>query len=335
MSMLQKLINKELKMEKVVMFAKARTLPIGSIRKHGGSLYKKTAKGWMRVKKKGHVAKDKPVAEKKPQVNDIYTRILNRQKEMDKKYAPLKGMKVKTPDGQEWEFQQTNDLGIPYFSMVKKNIVQKKQFTIAHLYSKEWADKTLSELQKKSITVKKKKVQTIKEPWEMKQKEWIDGHIKSPGMHREHIRRALLQGKSVPSEVLKDYPGLKKPQIAKKKAIKKPTNTVKTTRQTQKVRAKSSVKPKTVKQPIKKKKSIAKKPIKKKVTLRTVTEQYQEKIKQLSIMNRPGRLIYKKMIQQAIKDKDKEQLKLIFKDIDNWLLRNKQFKKKKNIRTAR
>ena len=52
-------------------------------------------------------------------------------------------------------------------------------------------------------------------------------------------------------------------------------------------------------------------------------------------MNKPGRLIYKKMIQQAIKNKDKEELKLIFKDIDSWLLRNKQFKKKKNIRTGR
>ncbi len=345
-------------MEKVVMFAKAKILPIGSIRKHGGSLYKKTAQGWKRVKKKGHVAKDKPTVkkkhtastggssiteshkhgayvaignsidymglkktkesiqrglevndystnagayvlnkfklhvvndiikkgnkslykkkvdiafkenakvvaiargekkpqttkktihqtqkvrvksrvkpktikqpiEKKPISNDIYTRVLERQKKMDKKYVSLKGMKVKTLDGQKWEFQKTNDLGIPYFSKVKNNVTQKKQFTLAK-YDKEWADKTL-------VTIKNK----------------------------------------------------------------------------------------------------TKQPTEKKVTLRTITEQYQDKIKQLSIMNKPGRLIYKRMIQQAIKDKDKEQLKLIFKDIDNWLIRGKNFKKKKNIRRGR
>ena len=169
-------------MEKVVMFAKAKILPIGSVRKHGGSLYKKTAQGWKRVKKKGHIVKDKSIEKK----------------------------------------------------------------------------------------IEKKRLQTIKKP-----------------------------SKSVA--------------------------------QTQKVRVKPRVKPEMVKQPIAKKISN----IKKKVTLRTITEQYQDKIKQLSIMNKPGRLIFKKMIQQAIKDKDKEQLKLIFKDIDSWLFRNKQFKKKKNIRKKR
>ncbi len=355
------------------MFAKARTLPIGSVRKHGGSLYKKTAQGWKRVKKKGHTVKDKLTIEKKKKlgmmsiteshkqgayvsignsidymglkktkesierslkvndfstnasvhyfykfklyvINDIikkgnkspykkkvdvawkanakvvmearrgekavekekakmlpefskdeiknysktfsvekkkpsdtYTKILNRQKEMDKKYAPLKGMKIKTVDGQEWEFQKTNDIGVPYFSMVKGKTTQKKQFTLAQ-YGKEWANEILS------------KLQTIK----------------------------------------------------------------KTPRQASKARVKTRVKSKTVKQPTKKK-----------TTLRTVTEQYQDKIKKLSIMNKPGRLIFKKMIQQAIKDKAKKQLKLIFEDIDSWLLRNKTFKKKKNIRKER
>lgn len=49
-----------------------------------------------------------------------------------------------------------------------------------------------------------------KEPWQMTQKEWVDGHIKSPGMHREHIRLAIKAGKPVPAEVLKDYPELVK-----------------------------------------------------------------------------------------------------------------------------
>lgn len=50
-----------------------------------------------------------------------------------------------------------------------------------------------------------------KEPWEMRQSEWTDGHIKSPGMHREHIRLALAAGKAVPSEVLAEYPDLAPP----------------------------------------------------------------------------------------------------------------------------
>ena len=47
-----------------------------------------------------------------------------------------------------------------------------------------------------------------KQPWQMTQKEWIDGHIKSPGMHRESVRLALSEGKPVPPEVLKNYPEL-------------------------------------------------------------------------------------------------------------------------------
>ena len=52
-----------------------------------------------------------------------------------------------------------------------------------------------------------------KQPWEMRQKEWTDGHIKSPGMHFEHVRQALAAGKHVPQEVLDDYPQLAKPAI--------------------------------------------------------------------------------------------------------------------------
>ncbi len=50
-----------------------------------------------------------------------------------------------------------------------------------------------------------------KEPWEMKQSAWTDGHIKSPGMHRERVRRALAAGKTVPPEVLEKYPDLANP----------------------------------------------------------------------------------------------------------------------------
>lgn len=49
-----------------------------------------------------------------------------------------------------------------------------------------------------------------KEPWQMTQREWIDGHVKSPGMHREHVRLAISAGKPVPPEVLKDYPEFQK-----------------------------------------------------------------------------------------------------------------------------
>jgi hypothetical protein len=46
------------------------------------------------------------------------------------------------------------------------------------------------------------------EPWQQKQADWIDGHVKSPGLHREHVRQALEQGKPVPEDVLADYPDL-------------------------------------------------------------------------------------------------------------------------------
>ena len=48
----------------------------------------------------------------------------------------------------------------------------------------------------------------MKEPYEITQEEWVDGHIKSPGMHREHVRRAILDGKAIPKEVMIDYPCL-------------------------------------------------------------------------------------------------------------------------------
>jgi len=48
-----------------------------------------------------------------------------------------------------------------------------------------------------------------KEPWEMKQADWIDGHIKSPAMHKEHVKIALSENKPVPDAVLVEYPDLK------------------------------------------------------------------------------------------------------------------------------
>ena len=39
-------------MEKLLAIAKAKALPLGSVRKHGKSFYKKTAKGWKRVSTK-------------------------------------------------------------------------------------------------------------------------------------------------------------------------------------------------------------------------------------------------------------------------------------------
>jgi hypothetical protein len=47
-----------------------------------------------------------------------------------------------------------------------------------------------------------------KEPWQMLQSEWVDGRIKSPAMHKEHVKRALKRGETVPAEVLADYPDL-------------------------------------------------------------------------------------------------------------------------------
>ena len=49
-----------------------------------------------------------------------------------------------------------------------------------------------------------------KQPWQLTQKEWVDGKVKSPAMHREHVEQALNKGFTVPPEVLKDYPDLEK-----------------------------------------------------------------------------------------------------------------------------
>ena len=51
-----------------------------------------------------------------------------------------------------------------------------------------------------------------KQPWEIPRDEWVDHHIKSPGMHMEHVRRALAKGEAVPAEVLADYPEFKPTQ---------------------------------------------------------------------------------------------------------------------------
>lgn len=48
----------------------------------------------------------------------------------------------------------------------------------------------------------------VKEPWQQTKAEYVDGHYRSPGMHREGVRLALERGEAVPAEVLADYPGL-------------------------------------------------------------------------------------------------------------------------------
>ena len=73
---------------------------------------------------------------------EIYHRIKIEQIRMNKKYASLKGIRVITFNGEEWEFQKTNDLGVPYFSKVRKKIVQKKLFTLDK-FDKKWLEDKL------------------------------------------------------------------------------------------------------------------------------------------------------------------------------------------------
>ena len=47
-----------------------------------------------------------------------------------------------------------------------------------------------------------------KEPWEMTRAEYVDRHVRSPGMHRYGVQQALARGDDVPPEVLADYPDL-------------------------------------------------------------------------------------------------------------------------------
>ncbi|MCK4525987.1 hypothetical protein KAW18_01345, partial [candidate division WOR-3 bacterium] len=61
------------------------------------------------------------------------------------------------------------------------------------------AEKILGKLHKAEVAlrVEKEPVAEVlaKEPWGMTRDEWVDGHIKSPAMHREHVLRALKSGK--------------------------------------------------------------------------------------------------------------------------------------------
>lgn len=82
--------------------------------------------------------------------------------------------------------------------------------------------------------------------------------------------------------------------------------------------------------PIKQKK-YTKEVVKKPVVLKTKTQQYIDKLKKISIMNKLGKEVYLKQIKEAIANKDKKTLDLVFKDIENWSIRNKQFQKRKKM----
>ena len=75
-------------------------------------------------------------------VSDPYFHILQQHEEMNKKYAPLLGTRVKTPDGTIWAYIGCNDIGHPYFSKVVGNRLEKKQFTLS-LVNKKWLDTML------------------------------------------------------------------------------------------------------------------------------------------------------------------------------------------------
>jgi len=76
---------------------------------------------------------------------DLVKKVADATKKMNTKYKKLVGTRVKTPDKQEWEFVETNDLGVPYFVKVVGGKPQKKQFTVA-MFGRDWLD---SELKKK------------------------------------------------------------------------------------------------------------------------------------------------------------------------------------------
>ena len=71
----------------------------------------------------------------------MYKHIIKTQEAATKKYSPVFGTRVRIPEG-EFELTDVNNLGIPYFSKVVRNKVQKKQYTLS-LYHKDWLDEQL------------------------------------------------------------------------------------------------------------------------------------------------------------------------------------------------
>jgi len=74
-------------------------------------------------------------------MSDPYEHIFRKHEEMNRRYAPLLGIRIKIPDG-IFEYVGCNDLGYPYFSKVVKGRLGKKQFTILGL-GRVWLDKML------------------------------------------------------------------------------------------------------------------------------------------------------------------------------------------------
>ncbi|MBT3484104.1 MAG: hypothetical protein HOG03_11640 [Desulfobacula sp.] len=93
----------------------------------------------------------------------------------------------------------------------KKAIVAQKILTIS--------DNLINSDKKAPIDARLPQMPNSKEesePWEMSQKEWTDGHIKSPAMHKDHVKKAIQDGK-IKSHL--DYPELtvKESQISGQK----------------------------------------------------------------------------------------------------------------------
>jgi hypothetical protein len=73
---------------------------------------------------------------------DYVKKFADATEKVNKKYKKLVGTRAKTPSGQEWEFVETNDMGVPYFVKVVNGKPQKKQFTVA-IFGNKWLDQQL------------------------------------------------------------------------------------------------------------------------------------------------------------------------------------------------
>jgi hypothetical protein len=71
-----------------------------------------------------------------------YDRITKRHNEMNERFAPLKGYRVETSDGQFWEYSSCNDLGVPYFKKVVNGKAQKTEYFLCE-YRRDWAEEEL------------------------------------------------------------------------------------------------------------------------------------------------------------------------------------------------
>ena len=141
----------------------------------------------------------------------------------------VKGQKVLLPGYEDEDFfisksddnvwhLQDGETGLSLGAGIsKKDALQDSVRGLERLGGKDALNRAREEADRQGMSIRVLEGQTgtpgqgkPKEPWQMRQSEWVDGHVKSPALHKEHVRQALERRENVPEEVLAEYPDLKK-----------------------------------------------------------------------------------------------------------------------------